>query len=211
MDIKEIINGLKEYDAATVQNAMIKIRGFVNESIDYTGPELKSYYIESKPVVGIAVTCKVTTLEEPKTKIDWDEYYNNIDASDLPVIGVIVDIEKEKGRGAVMGDGMALKHKTLGAVGVINGGSIRDVPGISEVGMPVWATGRVPGHGPFNLIETQTQVEVADLIINAGDLLIGDTDGITSIPLDIAEETLLQCKEVRDFETKIFDELKKKL
>ena len=82
MDIKEIINGLKEYDAATVQNAMIKIRGFVNESIDYTGPELKSYYIESKPVVGIAVTCKVTTLEEPKTKIDWDEYYNNIDASD---------------------------------------------------------------------------------------------------------------------------------
>jgi regulator of RNase E activity RraA len=110
-----------------------------------------------------------------------------------------------------MGDGMALKHKTLGAVGVINGGSIRDVPGISEVGMPVWATGRVPGHGPFNLIETQTEVEVADLIINAGDLLIGDTDGITSIPLDIAEETLLKCKEVRDFETKIFDELKKKL
>jgi regulator of RNase E activity RraA len=211
MDIKEIINGLKEYDSATVQNAMIKIRGFVNENIDYTGPELKSYYIESKPVVGIAVTCKVTPLQEPKSKIDWDEYYNNIDASDLPVIGVIVDIEKKKGRGAVMGDGMALKHKTLGAVGVINGGSIRDVPGIAEVGMPVWATGRVPGHGPFNLIETQTEVEVADLIINAGDLLIGDTDGITSIPLDIAEETLLKCKEVRDFETKIFDEMKKKI
>ena len=211
MDLKQIIEGLKEYDSATVQNAMILIRGFVNENIDYSGPELKSYHLESKPIVGIAVTCKVTPLYEPKTKIDWDEYYDTIDASDLPVIGVIVDIENKKGRGAIMGDGMALKHKALGAVGVINGGSIRDLPGISEAGMPVWATGRVPGHGPFNLIETQTKVEVADLNISPGDLLIGDTDGITRIPLDIAEETLLKCKEVRDKESKIFDELKKKI
>ena len=66
---------------------------------------------------------------------------------------------------------MALKHKALGAVGVINGGSIRDLPGIAAAEMPVWATGRVPGHGPFNLIETNTEVEVGDLIIKPGDLI----------------------------------------
>ena len=123
----------------------------------------------------------------------------------------VVDIEKNKGRGAVMGDGMALKHKALGAVGVINGGSIRDLPGIAAAEMPVWATGRVPGHGPFNLIETQTDVEVGDLVIKPGDLIIGDSDGITRIPMDLAELTLKKCKEVREFETKIFEELKKKI
>ena len=51
--------------------------------------------------------------------------------------------------------------------------------------MPVWATGRVPGHGPFNLIETQTDVEVGDLVIKPGDLIIGDSDGITRIPLSL--------------------------
>ena len=107
-----------------------------------------------------------------------------------------------------MGDGMALKHKALGAVGVINGGSIRDLPGIAAAEMPVWATGRVPGHGPFNLIETQTDVEVGDLVIKPGDLLIGDSDGITRIPEDLAEITLKKCKEVREFESKIFKELK---
>ena len=110
-----------------------------------------------------------------------------------------------------MGDGMALKHKALGAVGVINGGSIRDLPGIAAAEMPVWATGRVPGHGPFNLIETQTNVEVGDLVIKPGDLIIGDSDGITRIPMDLAELTLKKCKEVREFETKIFEELKKKI
>ena len=78
--------------------------------------------------------------------------------------------------------------------------------------MPVWGTGRVPGHGPFNLVETQVQVEVAKLIINPGDLLIGDEDGLTRIPLEIAEETLNKCKEVREKETLMMssDALKKR-
>ena len=76
--------------------------------------------------------------------------------------------------------------------------------------MPVWGTGRVPGHGPFNLIETQTEVEVAGLKINSGDLLIGDTDGITRVPLDIAEETVKKSQEVREKETKSISAYKSK-
>ena len=211
MNLKEIIEGLIEYDSATAQNALMTMDEYDKEQIDYSSPDLKSYYLGSKPIVGIAVTCKVTPLYEPKKKIDWDHYYNEIESSELPVIGVIVDIEKNKGRGAVMGDGMALKHKALGAVGVINGGSIRDLPGIAAAEMPVWATGRVPGHGPFNLIEAQTKVEVGDLIINPGDLIIGDSDGITRIPMHLADEILFRCKQVREFESKIFDELRKKI
>ena len=210
-NIKEIIRDLSEYDSATVQNAMILIRGFTSETQDYTGPSLKSFYLGNKAVVGVAITAKVTPLKTQKNVIDWDNYYDEVAKCDLPVIGVLQDIEKEKGRAAIMGDGMAYKHKAIGAVGVIAEGSIRDLPGIIQAKCPVWGTGRVPGHGPFNLIETQTTVEVANLTINPNDLLIGDGDGITRIPLEIAEETLKVCEEVRLKETKVQNEFKKKI
>ena len=96
--------------------------------------------------------------------------------------------------------------RVLGAVGMVAAGSVRDIPGIKKANMPVWGTGRVPGHGPFNLIETQTSVEIASLKIDPGDLLIADEDGITKVPLEIAEQTLEKCLEVRKKETEMMQE-----
>ena len=43
MDINKLINDFKKYDSATVQNAMILVRGYVDANEDYTSPDLKSY------------------------------------------------------------------------------------------------------------------------------------------------------------------------
>ena len=205
MDLNKIINDYKEFDSATVQNAMILVRGYVDANTDYTSPDLKSYNFD-KPIVGVAVTGKVTPLNEPSSKIDFNDLYGNIKKNDLPVIVVLEDVEKEKGRAAIIGDVMANMARVLGAVGMVAEGSVRDIPGIKKANMPVWGRGRVPGHGPFNLVETQTSVEVANLKINPGDLLIADEDGITRIPLDIAEETLQKCLEVRKKESEMMSE-----
>ncbi len=205
MDINKIINSFKKYDSATVQNAMILVRGYVDANVDYTSPELKSYNFY-EPVVGIAVTGKVTPLNEPSEKIDFNDLYGNIKNTEFPVIVVLQDIEKENGRAAIIGDVMANMARVLGAVGMVAAGSVRDIPGIKKANMPVWGTGRVPGHGPFNLIETQTSVEIASLKIDPGDLLIADEDGITKVPLEIAEQTLEKCLEVRKKETEMMQE-----
>lgn len=205
MDLDKIINDFKEYDSATVQNAMILVRGYVDANVDYTSPSLKSYNFD-EPVVGIAVTGKVTPLNEPIAKIDFNDLYGNIKKSEFPVIVVLEDIENEKGRAAIIGDVMANMARVLGAVAMVAEGSIRDIPGIKKANMPVWGTGRVPGHGPFNLIETQTSVEIANLKIDPGDLLIADEDGITRIPIDIAEQTLEKCIEVRNKESEMMKE-----
>ena len=205
MDINKIINSFKKYDSATVQNAMILVRGYVDANVDYTSPELKSYNFY-EPVVGIAVTGKVTPLNEPSEKIDFNDLYGNIKNTEFPVIVVLQDIEKENGRAAIIGDVMANMSRVLGAVGMVAAGSVRDIPGIKKANMPVWGTGRVPGHGPFNLIETQTSVEIASLKIDPGDLLIADEDGITRVPLEIAEQTLEKCLEVRKKETEMMQE-----
>ena len=202
MDINKLINDFKEFDSATVQNAMIVVRGYVDANIEKTSPDLKCYNFQN-PVVGIAVTAKVTPLDEPKSKIDFNELYLNIKNSEYPVFAILQDIEEDNGRAAIIGDVMAHMGKALGAVGMVAGGSVRDIAGIKKAAMPVWGTVRVPGPGTFNLIETQTQIEVAKLVIDPGDLIIGDEDGLTRIPLDIAEDTLIKCKEVREKEAKL--------
>ena len=205
MDINKLINDFKKYDSATVQNAMILVRGYVDAKEDYTSPDLKSYNFY-ETIVGLAVTGKVTPLNEPPNKIDFDDLYKNVINSEFPSIIVLQDIEKDNGRAACIGDVMAHMAKTLGAVGMVADGSVRDIPGINKANMPVWGTGRVPGHGPFNLIDTQIDVEVANLIIHPGDILIADEDGITRIPIDIAEETLEKCAAVRKKETNMMKE-----
>ena len=66
----EIIDGLADYDSATVQNAAaIVYGGYVSEHIDYSGPDLKPYLWDvdgsGKAVVGYAVTSTWMPLHGP--------------------------------------------------------------------------------------------------------------------------------------------------
>ena len=94
------------------------------------------------------------------------------------------------GRGACFGDGMATIHKRLGVIGVIVEGTVRDLAGIRQVGLPIWAWGTVPGHGIFNVTRFDRPVTVGQLRIRPGDLILADSDGCVQIPLDHAAEIL---------------------
>ena len=106
-------------------------------------------------------------------------------------------VDPESNGGAIIGDGMAYQMKALGAVGALVDGNARDVPGIADAGLPLWATGRVPGHGPFNMLEHEIPVVVASLNINPGDILVCDADGATRVPVDEAPDVAKMCAEVR--------------
>lgn len=198
---EQVIRTLGQYDSATVQNAGILVRGFVSEEDDYSGPALRCFLPEFGTLVGYAVTAEATPLHEPTQPGNWDEYYDAIAYADVPVMGVIVDADNPPGRGAIMGDGMAYRHVALGAVGVVTGGSVRDVAGIREAKCGLWGTGQVPGHGPFNMIRSGIPVEAGSLRINPGDILVGDADGITRVPVEIAADVAKMCAEVRQKES----------
>ncbi len=206
----EIINGLAKYDSATVQNAAaIVYGGYVSEHIDYTGPDLKPYLHDldgsGKPTVGYALTSTWMPLHEPTQEIAGRlDYMDSIAYANAPVIVVQQDIDLPPRRGAIIGDGMAYQMKALGAVGTVTDGNARDVPGIQQAGLALWATGRVPGHGPFNLIDHAIPVDVAGLRILPGDILVCDGDGVTRLSTDVAEDVLKQCAEVREREGKGF-------
>ncbi len=196
---QSVLDTLAEYDSATVQNAGILVRGYIHEDNDYTDPDIREYVSPgNQPAVGYALTSTWAPLNEPgELKSNRIDYFDSIAKADVPVIVVQQDVEKPSRRGAIIGDGMAYQMKALGAVGALVDGNARDVPGIQQAGLPLWATGRVPGHGPFNMIDQNIEVVVASLKISPGDILVCDADGATRVEVDMAADVAKMCAEVR--------------
>lgn len=211
---QEVLNGLNELDSATVFNGVVANLGGSQGGHElenngglpenYTGPEIRSLTPEFGCVVGYAVTAEVTTNDPDSKAILWDDYYHALETTDGPIIAVMKDVDTRPGRGASFGDGMAAQHRVLGVVGAIVDGSVRDLKGIKEVGLPMWGKGLVPGHGTFNLISINNSITVGQLLVHSGEILVCDTDGCTKIPEGMDAEGVLQhSREVRSFEKKI--------
>jgi regulator of RNase E activity RraA len=200
-----VLQALAEYDSATVQNAAILVRGYVPEFDDYSGPELRCMLPGEAPVVGYAITAELTPLHEQPHKVPWDDYYDSIADAGVPTVTVMRDADSPKGRGAIFGDGMAYRHRALGCLGAVVDGSVRDVEGIARAKCSLWATSRVPGHGPFSLVRHGEPVSVAGLLVRPGDIVVCDMDGVTRVPVEIAADVVMTCAEVRKAERKMHE------
>ena len=178
----DIFEALKEFDSATIFNAVIEdmgasqggaeLEGKGGIPIIYTGPEIRSLLPGLGRVVGTVVTTEVTPLDPDSAAIPWNEYYDTLDTTPSPVVAVMKDVDPVPGRGACFGDGMAGVHRLCGVTGAVVEGSVRDLAGIEGVGLPIWGSGVVPGHGVFNLISVNRSISVGGLRINPGDVLV---------------------------------------
>ena len=192
---EDTIKLLYSLDSATVFNAVVEsmggsqggleLEGKGGVPLNYMGPEIRSVIPALGKSVGYAVTAELTSNDPDSPSLPWEEHYTALENSPNPTIAIIKDVDSNPGRGACFGDGMAAKYSTLGVSGVIVEGSARDIAGITKVGMPLWATGSVPGHGVFNLISVNKSIVVGSLRIHPGELLIADLDGCTKIPLGL--------------------------
>jgi regulator of RNase E activity RraA len=199
---QEILDGLKEFDSATIFNAMVRKLGLPNE--EYTDQTIRCLLPELGPIIGFAVTAEVTTNDPDSAPLVWADYYAHIEQRSGPLVAVMKDVDSRPGRGASFGDGMATLHKRLGVVGAIVDGTVRDLAGIRKVGLPIFAWGTVPGHGVFNVTRFNTPVTVGQLRVRPGDLIFADGDGCVRIPTEHAADILRLAHEVRNAEAAIF-------
>jgi RraA family protein len=92
---------------------------------------------------------------------------------------------------AVLGDLVANKAVHRGIAGYVVDGLIRDLDGIKETGLPVYARGVTP-FGPLHRGpgEINTPICCGGIVVNPGDIIKADTTGIAVIPRDFATEIL---------------------
>ena len=124
-------------------------------------------------------------------------------ALDLARPGDVVMINAHGGSGpsinAVLGDLICTKAKHRGIAGFIVDGLIRDLPGILEVGIPVFARGTT-AVGPLHRGPGELNYAIAcgGVVTQPGDIVVADRAGIVVIPhafaVDLAERLEARAK-----------------
>ena len=121
-------------------------------------------------------------------------------ALDIAKPGDIIVVDGSGSRtNALIGDIICTKAKHRGIQGFVIDGLIRDLPGIEELGFPVFARG-VTAIGPLHRGPGEINFPVAcgGTVINPGDVIVADEAGMVAVPQDIVTGVISLLSSQRD-------------
>jgi len=99
------------------------------------------------------------------------------------------------------GHNMSLHARSRGAVGVVASGSIRDLGLLRRDKFPVFCRSVSPRSPQKNTPGSiNVPVHVGGLVVNPGDIVVGDDDGVAVVPLPIAEDIASKAKKRQQME-----------
>ncbi|GIX54825.1 methyltransferase [Sphaerotilus natans] len=92
---------------------------------------------------------------------------------------------------ALFGEIMMATAVKIGVAGVVLNGAVRDSEEIGQGSFPLYAAG-VTHRGPYKdgPGEINVPISIDGMVIHAGDLVVGDADGLLCVPFDDAEALL---------------------
>jgi regulator of RNase E activity RraA len=109
---------------------------------------------------------------------------------------------------AVFGELMCHTAAAAKLGGIVVDGAIRDVEGITRLGMPAFSRSVCPGScdkdGPG---EINVPVSCGGAVVSPGDIIVGDADGIAVVPRAMAAEILELVLQLMDREKKRIAEI----
>jgi regulator of RNase E activity RraA len=195
MTVKELVEGFTKVASASVADAVDQIvgkRGYM----DYT---IKPQ-INEKKVVGPAVTIQEGPTDEvlpPQHALDA------IDES--PEGSVIVIGVNGEPNVAIWGGIMTAGAVANGLAGAILDGGVRDIMEIRrDYDFSVFARSISPGTtlGRFKTLSSNEPVECGGILVNPGDLIVADLDGVVVVPKEHVTAVLERATEIEMREAK---------
>jgi 4-hydroxy-4-methyl-2-oxoglutarate aldolase len=201
---------LARFDTPTICNA-IELFDVRQPTAGYMDRRIAACFPDLPPMVGYAATATFRSAEparrrdgDPNPSVQLLEFLADLSE---PAIVVFQDLD-DPPAGATFGDGMCLTYKTFGAVGLITSGAARDLDAVRALDFACFSHGAVCGHGHCHIESTSVPVHVGGVTIHPGDLLHGDRNGVTTIPLDIAHLVPYACSEYLKHEALVLDPLR---
>ena len=98
---------------------------------------------------------------------------------------VYVTPTNRTGLAALWGELLSTACAFKGVAGALTDGPTRDLSRTHAMGFKVFATGTLPVdiNGRYEVVEHNVAGEIDGVAINPGDLIVGDSDGVTIIPV----------------------------
>ena len=142
--------------------------------------------VNNQPLVGPALTVKVFPGDNLMV-------HKALDAA-MPGDVVVVDTGGSP-LNAVLGDLVANKAKHRGIAGFIVDGLVRDLPGLIEAGLPIYARGITP-FGPLHRGpgELNYAISCGGIVVNPGDIIVADMSGIAVVRREVAGDTVMRLR-----------------
>ena len=107
---------------------------------------------------------------------------------------LLVDSEGDTSR-ALVGEIMMTSARVRGCVGFVMDGAIRDVEAFEQHQFPCWARG-VSLRGPYKNGpgSINVPVTVGGMLVNPGDVIVGDADGVVAVSPAVAVEVAVKAR-----------------
>ena len=185
----ETLAKLAKYDTPTICNVieLFNIRprnqGYMNAAIRCDFPELP-------PMVGFAATASFRSDAPP---VGGDAYgsigsqLEQFAAISGPPVVVFQDLD-DPAVSATFGEVMCSTYQAYGSAGLITSGAGRDMEQVRALKYPVFTGSTICSHAYCHMLHLGLPVRVGGLMVNQNDLLHGDANGVTNIPIEIAAE-----------------------
>ena len=150
------------------------------------GPRLTPRHDMSKPGGGVLAGPALTVKTRPGDNLMIHKSIQLARPGDVIVVDGGGDLTN-----ALIGELMASSMIRAGVAGIVINGAIRDAGWIAAHDFPVYAAG-VTHRGPYKdgPGEINGTIALDGMVIEPGDLILGDEDGLVCVPYSLLDEVL---------------------
>lgn len=164
-----------------------------------TGPEIRPIF-EDIHLVGTALT----VLCFPGDNITTHKALQLAQPGDV----LVVD-DGGAHNTSVFGHNMSLRARKKGVVGLVTNGAVRDLRLLREDRFPIFCSGVCPRSPQKNTPgAVNIPVQVGGVVVQPGDIVVGDDDGVAVVPLAIVDEIIGKAEERMEMERRQADAIK---
>jgi len=169
----ELVEAFAKLPVANVSDAMHRVTA--------AGPSLRPMHT-SGGMAGVALTVRC----RPGDNLMLHKAIDMAQPGDIIVCDAGGDLTN-----SLMGELMLAYAIKRGVAGFVLNGAIRDLDAIKAVNLPMFAAG-VTHRGPYKdgPGEINVAISLAGMVIEPGDIVIGDADGVLCVPLADADDIL---------------------